>query len=282
MTTATAFRVGSISKPFVATMVLQLVDEGRVDLDEPLSTYLPETPVGGDVTIRDLLRHRSGLPNYTASDDFFTDALADRARVFTPEEILGYIAAISPDRPGQTFVYSNTNFILLGQLIEHVEATDLNTALIDRVGAPLGLEVTHFAVGGEPAIDGLAGGWSPDVVDGDPAAPYDSIASGAWAAGSLVSTSGELGTFMGALVGGELVSETALAEMTTPGPDDYGLGLGVLEISAGRRLYGHDGQIFGYLSFMAIEPGTGDTLVILTNNDALQPSELAERILDDW
>ena len=64
MTSATVFRVGSISKPFVATIVLQLVDEGRVDLDEPLSTYLPETPAGGDVTIRDLLRHRSGLPNY--------------------------------------------------------------------------------------------------------------------------------------------------------------------------------------------------------------------------
>jgi D-alanyl-D-alanine carboxypeptidase len=282
MTVATVFRVGSISKPFVATIVLQLVDEGRVELDEPLSTYLPETPAGGDVTIRDLLRHRSGLPNYTEMSDFFRDTLTDRNREFTPDEILKYIAAIRPGEPDQLFVYSNTNYILLGQLIEHLEGTDLNTVLGDRISDPLGLDVTHFSLAGAPAIQGLAGGWYPGIVDGDPADAYDSIASGAWAAGALVSTTSELRTFLDALFGGELISESALNEMTTTEPDGYGLGLGSLDLPSGQRLYGHDGDIFGYLSFMAIEPNTGDTLIILTNNYDLHPFELAEQILANW
>jgi D-alanyl-D-alanine carboxypeptidase len=113
------------------------------------------------VTIRALLRHRSGLPNYTEMSDFFRDTLADRARVFTPDEILGYIAAYRPGEPDRQFVYSNTNFILLGQLIEQLEAADLDAVLRARISDPLGLDATHLAMAGAPAIDGLAGGWYP-------------------------------------------------------------------------------------------------------------------------
>ena len=282
MTAATSFRVASLTKPFIATVVLQLVDEGRLDLDEPLSTYLPDTAVGGDVTIRDLLRHRSGLPNYTERNDFYRDTLSDRDRVFTPDEILGYIAALPVDEPDQRFAYSNTNYILLGQLVEHLEAADLHTVLDTRISGPLGLDATQLAIAGAPAIDGLAGGWYPGVVDGDPAAAYDSIVSGAWAAGAVVSTTDQLRTFLDALFSGELISDAALAEMTASDPDGYGLGLGTLDLASGTRLYAHEGDIFGYRSFMAIEPNTGDTLIILTNNSELQPFELAEQILADW
>ena len=282
MTTETSFRVGSLSKSFVATMVMQLVDEGGVALDATLSTYLTDTPVGGDVRIRDLLRHRSGVPSYTDVEAFFSDALGDLTRVFTPDEVLEYVAGIPAGEPDQQFVYSNTNYLLLGQLIEHVDGTDLNAALANRITGPLGLEATRFDVAHEPAIDGLAGGWHPDVIDGDPVAPYDSISSGAWAAGALVSTAGEVSPFLGALFGGELISAAALAEMTMTEPDEYGLGLGYIVLPSGTALYGHDGEIFGYLSFMAIEPLTGNTLVILTNNGALQPFDLAQPLLADW
>jgi D-alanyl-D-alanine carboxypeptidase len=154
--------------------------------------------------------------------------------------------------------------------------------LTKRVSGPIGLDVTHFALAGAPAIDGLAGGWSPGIVDGDPADTYDSIVSGAWAAGALVSTTGELHTFIGALFGGELISDRALDEMIMTEPVGYGLGLGSLDLPSGQRVYGHDGGIPGYVSFMAIEPNSGDTLIILTNNDDLDAFAFADQILANW
>ena len=278
----TPFRVGSISKPFVATMVLQLVDEGSVDLDEALSTYLPNTPIGGDVPIRMLLNHSSGLRNYTDRSAFIPDVFEDRNRVFTPDEILAWVEGAVTDEPGQHFAYSDTNYILLGQLIEQVTGTDLDTALRQRISEPLGLEATRFATVETANPDGLAAPWSSAVFHGDPDAAYDSIASSAWAAGSLTSTTGELATFFDALFAGKLVSPDALDEMTEAGPDGYGLGLGVLDHQSGTRFYGHDGGIPGYTSFAAFDPSTGDTVVVLTNNDEVVAPELALNIIDNW
>ena len=278
----TPFRVASISKPFVATIVLQLVDEGSVDLDETLSTYLPNTPIGGDVPIRMLLNHRSGLPNYTDQSAFIPDVFEDRNRVFTPDEILAWVEDAVTDEPDQHFAYSNTNYILLGQLIQRVTGTDLDTALRQRISEPLGLEATRFATVETANPDGLAAPWSSAVFDGDPDAAYDSIASAAWAAGSLTSTTGELATFFDALFAGKLVSPDALDEMTEAGPDGYGLGLGVLDHQSGTRFYGHNGGIPGYTSFAAFDPSTGDTVVVLTNNDEVVAPELALNIIDNW
>ena len=278
----TPFRVGSISKPFVATIVLQLVDEGSVDLDEPLSTYLPNTPIGGDVPIRMLLNHGSGLPNYTDQSAFIPDVFADRNRVFTPNEILAWVDGAATGEPGQSFAYSNTNYILLGQLIQQVTGTDLDTALRQRITEPLGLEATRFATVEAANPDGLAAPWSSAAFDGDPDAAYDSIASSAWSAGSLTSTTGELATFLEALFAGNLVSPDALDEMTEAGPDGYGLGLGVLDHPSGTRFYGHDGGIPGFTSFAAFDPSTGDTVVVLSNNDEVVAPDIALDIIDNW
>ena len=282
MAAATPLRVGSITKPFVATMVLQLVDEGRVNLDERLATYLPETPVGDDVTIRDLLRHYSGLPNYTDMNAFFPDVLADRSRRFEPAELLTYVETERPGPPGRRFAYSNTNYILLGQLIERVDGVDLNTALRTRITGPLDLPTTQFALTGGSGVSGLAAGWSPDVVDGEPVTPYDSIESSAWAAGALVSTTAELAAFLTALSAGDLMSDDSLTAMTDMGSVGYGLGLQARRFGTDGRGYGHSGGMPGYLSFMAIEPTTGDTIVVLTNNDTVNVEEMLRRIILDW
>ncbi len=282
ITADTPFRVGSISKPFVAAMVLQLVDEGSVDLDETLSTYLPDTPIGGDVPIRMLLNHRSGLRNYTDRSAFIPDVFEDRNRVFTPDEILAWLEGAVTDEPDQHFAYSNTNYILLGQLIEHLTGTDLDTALRQRISEPLGLEATRFAAVETANPDGLAAPWSLSVFDGDPNAAYDSIASSAWSAGSLTSTTGELATFFDGLFAGKLVSPDALGEMTEAGPDGYGLGLGVFDHQSGTRYYGHDGRIPGYTSFAAVDPSSGDTVIVLTNNDEVIAPELGVHIVDNW
>lgn len=278
----TPFRVGSISKSFVATMVLQLVDEGRVELDEALSTYLPDTPIGAEVTIRALLSHRSGLPNYTDIDAAMSDILADRARQFTPDDIVSFVSGIPASDADQRFAYSNTNYILLGQLIEQVDGTDLNTALHDRITGPLGLNATRFATADDTTSGGLAAGWSRGVLDGDPDADYASIASTAWAAGALVSTVGELATFLAELFAGTLMSDEGLTEMTTTGPEGYGLGLFATSFGPDLSGYGHNGAIFGYTAMMAIDPATGATIVIVTNNDELTADRLAARILMHW
>jgi D-alanyl-D-alanine carboxypeptidase len=278
----TPFRIASITKPFVATMVLQLVDEGLVDLDEMLSRYLPDTPIGGDVPIRMLLNHSSGLRNYTDRSAFIPDVFEDRNRVFTPDEILDWVEGTVTDEPGQHFAYSKTNYILLGQLIEHVTGTDLDTALQQRISEPLGLQATRFANVPTANPDGFAAPWSSAVFYGDPDAAYDSIASSAWAAGAVTSTTGDLATFFNALFAGKLISPDALAEMTEAGPDGYGLGLGVLDHPSGTRFYGHGGGIFGYTSFAAFDPNTGDTVVVLTNNDEVVADEVAAGIIDNW
>ena len=282
ITPATPFRVGSISKPFVATMILQLVDEGRVELDEPLSSYLPDAPVGGDVTIRALLSHRSGLPNYTDRSDFIRDAVTELSRRFTPAEVLTYIETVPRQEPNQSFVYSNTNYILLGQVIEQVDRMDLNTALRERITLPLQLDATRFASGDDPTPLGLAAGWSAGILDGEPDDVYASIASSAWAAGALISTVGDLAQFLTSLFAGQLISDRALDEMTTTGSEGYGLGLFAVNFGPAQSGYGHDGMIFGYTASMAIDPATNDMIVIATNNEELQAGELAVRVLENW
>lgn len=277
---STPFRAGSISKPFVATMVLQMVDESLVELDATLATYLPDTPIGPDTTIRALLGHVSGIPNYTDQPSFFVDVLEDRERTYLPDEVLGYVTDL-PLTADPSFSYSNTNYILLGQLIEQIDGSSLNDALQKRIVAPLGLGITAFAGGGVANPENLAGGWSPNVSAGG-TTPYESIATSAWSAGALVSTATELRVFMEALFGGELISEASLDAMTDTGADGYGLGLFVAQLGADNPGYAHNGAIPGYSSTMGISPESGDVIVILTNNDQLVADLLAPQILSVW
>jgi len=277
---STPFRVGSISKPLIATMVMQMVDEGSVSLDHALATYLPDTPVGADVTIRSLLSHTSGLPNYTERPGFFTDVLAEPERTYASEEVLAYVAEVPTDATGQ-FSYSNTNYILLGQLIEYVDGSSLNDSLQNRVADPLGLDVMSFVGGAVTDPENLAGGWSQGISVGGTAA-YESISSSAWAAGALVATAEELQIFITALFNGELISAAALEKMTDTEANGYGFGILATELGAGNPGFAHNGAIPGYSSMMGISPESGDVIVILTNNEALIADLLAPEILRDW
>lgn len=197
---------------------------------------------------------------------------------FEPTEMLAYVADVAPG-PVDQFAYSNTNYILLGQLIEQIDGTDLNTSLQARITGPLALVDTIFDSGDAPMPAGLVGGWSSVGGDGDPVAAYASVASSAWAAGALISSTDDLAVFMEALAKGELVSLAALAEMTDFATDGYGFGLLQASLSPTQLGFGHNGSIPGYSSTMAFDPATGDFLVVLTNNDALNADQLAARIL---
>lgn len=275
------FRVGSISKPFVATMILQLVDEGMVDLDKPLGTYLPDTPVGADVTIRELLSHKSGLPNYTSNPSFFLDVTADFTHTFEPEEILSYVTKTEA-APTGVFEYSNTNYILLGMLLGHFDEITLNESLQERVAGPLGLENTTFVGHGVAEPVGLVSFWSFGLNTGLTNIEYESVASGAWAAGALVSTVDDLATFLTSLFDGDLISVESLAEMTDTGISGYGLGLFVAQFGNDNPGYAHNGSIPGFSATMGISPGSGDLIVIVVNNDIMIADQLAPQIIQAW
>ncbi len=281
LTSDMPFRVGSISKPFVAVMILQMVDEGHVALDEPLGRYLPDTPVGSTTTVRSLLSHLSGIPNYTDQAAFFPDILAERSRSFETAEILAYIADVEPG-PADSFSYSNTNYILLGELVEHVDGRSLNDSLQARIAGPLGLEATAFAGRGVSDPANLVAGWSAGVLAGEPGPEYESVASSAWSAGALISSASDLLTFMEGLFEGQLISPDMLTEMTDIAATGYGLGLFEAYLGTNNPGYAHNGGIPGYSSTMGISPGSGDAIIILTNNDLLIADLLAPRILMDW
>jgi D-alanyl-D-alanine carboxypeptidase len=208
------------------------------------------------------------------SPEWQADSRRDPSRWFSAAEIVGYAAAMGPNGSDQGG-YSNTNYILLGQLVELLDGTDLATALATRIIAPLGLTATRLATEDEPGAARLAGGWTTGWLDGiplhgDPDTPYNSIIS----SGGLISTTGDIATFLTALFAGDLTSANALGEMTTIGDSGNGLGLFPVVLDSGRSGLGHNGWTGGYRSLMAINPSSGDVVVVLTNNDDLAPEAM--------
>lgn len=276
LTVGDGLRVGSISKVFTATMVMQLVDEGRVDLDEPVGSYLPDIAVGHDVSVRQLLGHRSGLPNYTDTEGFQVVVIDNPDRQPAPSDLLTLVEGNVDFDPGERFAYSNTNYIIAGLVIEALDEQSLAESLSARIVEPLGLENTQFADG---SGSGVAAGYTA-LVPGSSSASrnYTSIAYGSWAAGGLITTIGELEVFLDALFFGELVSPEARDEMVGDVEQgaDYGLG-----IHAGPDFgVGHGGSIIGFNSIAEVDLDTGEMVLVVVNNDLRNP-DVATGVLVD-
>lgn len=263
-----AWRIGSVTKPFVATAVLQLVDANVVDLCAPVTDYL-EIALPGSITVRDLLQHTSGIFNYTEDLGFVSDSFAEPSRVWTPDELIQRALQAREVEQNPTWAYSNTNYLILGRLIESVTGKTADEVLRTGIVEPLGLDATYLAgaeQGPEPisAFTAMAG---PDVpVDGS--LPYASVETGAWTAGALVSDADDLVTFVRALFGGELISTASLSEMTMA-VDGGGYGLGI-EVVSGLRteMWGHGGAIPGYLTSLSYSPDRDLALVVGLTYDA--------------
>ncbi|MEV7600140.1 serine hydrolase domain-containing protein [Kitasatospora sp. NPDC089797] len=251
------FRIGSNTKSFVAVVVLQLVAEGKVDLDAPVDTYLPGV-VHGDgidgrrITVRQVLQHTSGLPNYTR----FLDA-SGPDQYFEPRELLDLALAHKPDfAPGQGWNYSNTGYVVAGLIVQRVTGRPLGEEITRRVIDRVGLRHTYFPAQGDTTIHerhphgfvrDKATDPLQDITEMDP--------SWAWAAGAMVSTNTDLNRFFAALVGGELMPPAQLAQMRTTVPAEYlgpgaryGLGLASRPLSCGGLSWGHGGTLPGFVS----------------------------------
>ena len=274
------FRIGSETKTYVAAVVLQLVEEGKVELDAPIATYLPgllTPPYDGNViTVRELLQHRSGIPNYTENppppqangtyrNEDLVKAALSKAPVFAPGTSIGY---------------SNTNYIILGMMVEAVTGQSIAAQITKRIITPLGLTETRYPAAGEKGIGGTAvhgyvGGTLP------PLAAWVDISnlfepSYGGAAGAMISTLKDSVTFYRALFAGEVVSASSLALMRTTYPgirDGYGLGIYKMNLSCGAA-WGHDGATPGYFDETLVGEN-GRYAAIVTNTvstDASEPS----------
>ncbi|MGW0522228.1 serine hydrolase domain-containing protein [Crossiella sp. NPDC003009] len=247
------FRVGSITKTFATTVTLQLVGEGRIGLDDPVSRHLPGLlPDGDRITVRNLLQHTSGLYNYT--DDIPRDPKVFLARRFDHHTALATVrtAAAKPllFPVGTKSSYSNTNFLVVQLLIEKVTGRPWGAEAHRRILAPLRLADTEVP-GDNPFILGPhARGYL--VAEGKPVDVSALNPSMAGAAGEIISTTADLDRFHLALLEGRLLAPAQQAELTrtTAVSPDYGLGYTKMASSCGITLWGHTGGIPGYLSVM--------------------------------
>ena len=276
-------RIGSSTKTFTAVVILQLVQEGKINLDEPVETYLPgllrgEGIDGSKITIRQLLQHTSGLPEYTDQTGH-EDPVANRDNYYSPRDLLDFALKKPADfAPGSQWKYSNTNYVMLSLLAERVTHRPLAEQITKRIIEPLGLAHTYYPGPGEEDIRGThphgyhrrSQGELEDITRKDP--------SEAGGAGAMISTPSELNKFFQAVLDGTLLSQDSIAEMKKTvdagqperGVDHYGLGIISTSLSCGGTAWGHAGSIPGYTTFNGVGPdGTAVTVAVTALTTAI-------------
>jgi len=273
MTAETAFRVGSNTKPIVAVTVLQLVEEGLIGLDDPLTEYLPEYSEWSNISVRQLLNMRSGLKDFLAVLGFMLDAMGHPETPLTPAEVVEAVRSEPMDfEPGTSGKYTNTSYLLLGMIIEQVTGNTAGDEINARVIQPLGLNNTYLDIGSTQnaalahgyidmsvagPILGLPAGtdmFIPDVIEVEGLIDGTNLLhpTVTWTSGSLVSTAHDMAVFSHALFSGQLLGHDMLEEMKHTqeaslfnGPVQYGLGLQARPTAHGSSI-GHGGLNFGY------------------------------------
>ena len=252
------FRVGSITKTMVATVVLQLVGEGTLRLDDSVERWLPGlVPNGSAITVRQLLNHTSGIYDYTDDPAFLTAVLADPTQIRSPQSLVAAATAHPPlFPPGTSWSYSNTNYILVGLIIRAATGRSPQSELRDRIFTRLGLHGTSFPVTDRGIAGYHADGYllpgNPFLPTGQPLDVTTLISpSWVWTAGAVISTAADLAKFYSALFRGRLLSPALLAQMETTVPvnpvSGYGLGVFSTRTVCGT-VWGHNGTDLGYTS----------------------------------
>ncbi|NUR28269.1 MAG: beta-lactamase family protein [Catenulispora sp.] len=267
------FRIGSVTKTFVATVVLQLVDEGRIRLDDPIDRHLPGLVPNGDrITVRQLLNHTSHLYDYMSEPGYSTNRWRgqDRFRSYRPRDLLKVAFAKKLPDDGK-WHYSNTNYVVLGLLVEKLTGRPYGQEVTRRILRPLGLRHTVIP-GNRPGVpEPHAKGYEamPELVDATRMNP-----SLDWAAGEMISTAPDLERFFAALLGGKLTSAASLRAMRTAVETKagfgYGLGLQAYALPCGT-VWGHSGELIGYLTF-AFRSDSGKSMVLSINPSTRNPS----------
>jgi D-alanyl-D-alanine carboxypeptidase len=266
MSFADHVRIASITKTFTATVVLQLVEEGTLSLDDRLGHFITGIPNGDGITIRQLLSMSAGVYNYIHDPLIAVDYVADPLLPFTPEQVVDIVRAYGEaDFPPDAEVrYSDSNYVLLGLIIEQVTGRSVAAEITDRIILPLGLTGTSY-----PDTPEMPAPYARGYLGEQPGDPLRDVTRSnpavAAAAGAMISTVADLKTWAAALATGALLSPALQAERLAVRPFAQSLavsyGLGVLDAYG---FLGHSGGIFGYSSWMLYDPDTRATLVIVT------------------
>ncbi|WP_433246469.1 serine hydrolase domain-containing protein [Streptosporangium sp. CA-135522] len=270
------FRIGSSTKPFVATMVLQLVAEGKIGLDSPADDYLPEFGLGRRITVRMLLQHTSGVFNFTG--EYYDDGTVapgivwqgqewvdNRFKTYQPQELVR-LALSKPARfePGADWSYANTNYVLARLLIEQVTGHSFAEELQRLILGPLGMSDTVAPGTSTEISEPHAHSYYRYEEDGQETTVDVTRQNPSWvsAGGDMISTTQDLATFFSALMGGKLLPAELLAEMREPHPKvGYGLGVFVQDLGPdGGTIFHHNGGIAGSGALMYSTPDGKKTL----------------------
>ncbi|WP_424210610.1 serine hydrolase domain-containing protein [Streptomyces sp. BI20] len=267
MTTDLLFRIGSETKTFTVTALLQLVDQGKVRLDDPIGTYIAGVPNGDRITLRQLAGMRSGLYSYSFDPKFIKALEADPTHPFTPRQLLDYAFAHPVMfEPGAKFFYSNTNLVLLGLVVEKVTGRPLHEVIAHDVVAPAGLRHTLFPTGAE-FPDPHAHGYTDQTASGKVEDATDWNPSWGWAAGAMISDLDDLKSWARTLATGTLLTPATQAERLKTTPMDLpgdGYGLGIFNV---QGWIGHNGSLPGYEVLPVYLPEADATMVVLLNTD---------------
>ena len=269
---ATKFRLGSLTKQFTAASILLLEERGKLKVDDRVKTYLPEAPPAWDaVTIFHLLTHTSGIPNFTAFPDYAT-----MERFSTPvEKIVERFRDKPLDfQPGEKMSYSNSGYIVLGQIIEKLSGRTYETFVRDNLFTSIGMKdsgydsntavIPHRASGYTNGPQGLVNAGFVHM-----SVPH--------AAGALYSTTEDLLRWNLALYGGKVLSPASLQKMTTPFKNNYAFGISVRTVNGAKEI-SHGGGIQGFNTWLSYYPDGHLTVVVLSNLNGDAPREIAGKL----
>jgi D-alanyl-D-alanine carboxypeptidase len=290
----TAFAIGSISKTFLATLILELAAEGRIGLGDGAWTYLPAVKLDHAITIRQLLDHTSGLYDFFFHPKIDAALRANRAATWTTAQTLAYVGK-PYFKPGLGWHYSNTNYLLLGLIAERVGRASLADQFRARFFGPLGLSTAFYQVD-ERARGPLAHGYrfagskrtlpAVDLADGTGVAPFRSVVSASGGAGSIAASSIDLARWAKALYGGAVLSSDSLATMigdvtnTALYKPRVPYGLGVQSVTVGGwPAVGHSGRLLGFQGVMRYFPGQGFAVAVLTNQSRADPGVILKGLV---
>lgn len=285
------FCMASITKTFVAAEVLLLEDQGFLSLADSLHQYLPDFPnIAGEITIQQLLNHTSGIYDFVNHPNVLSIALSDPGKNWHPEEVVQNFVLTPSFSPGSTWGYSNTNYVLLGMIIESVTGEKLGAQLKSNFLNPLGLNNIQLPI--EEQLNGpVAVPWFDTNGDGNPnngtLVSLDSaLMSFRWATGGLYSTPEQLAIWGKNLYGGDVLSQDQLAKMLdfielpdVGGWIGYGLGTQLYTAPGDRTMYGHNGAVLGYGSALRYSPGDDISVAVLSNDNLPNTHAIARELL---
>jgi D-alanyl-D-alanine carboxypeptidase len=262
-------RIGSVTKTLTGTVILQLAEQGKLSLDDPISKYVPGIPNGDRVTLRLLANMTSGVASYSRNTAFTDKIFGDPAAVLTPDELIAYGVAMSPIfEPGAQFDYSNTNTVLLGKVIEQLTGQSIGDVFQQRINGPLAMAQTSWP-GISPAIpEAHPQGYTLQGNTATPANPSNATnwnPSWGFTAGEVISTVDDLLVYGRALGTGQgLLGPAAQAERlnSIPGPKGYGLAIGCID-----GWVGHTGELPGFNTSVFYDTTTDSTVIVETNSD---------------